>query len=290
MDKIRVLVIDDDKIILKTMNNILEEEGYIVNTADSGESGIKTAKEGVYDQIFLDLNIPDMNGLEILRELRKINSEIPITIITGYGTVDSAITAMKLNVSDYILKPLDPEQILQSIRKALKRRELEKEIVKKIPKPNVLLVAGNNDAAAPLIEQMNKEKIQVKTSNNINNAIMLLKEDLSINIVVCDLGRREIDGVAFLTEVKSLSPEMIFIAITSMPDINDAIVLMREGSYDYLVKPIKTEDLIISIRQAWQSQSQSLMNKQLLSYLQNINDEIDMAQRVYKKITELKDT
>lgn len=286
MDKTTILVIDDDRIILKTMSNILTEEGFVVVTASTGEEALKKIRENVYDHIFMDLNIPDIHGIDILKEIRKIEPDATVSIITGYGTVDSAIMAMKLNAADYILKPLDSEQILQSIRIAIKRKELEKEILKRIPKPKVLLVASKDDIIAKINVKLQEEKIQVETVSSINDAIMELRNDISINTVICDLGKKEIDGNAFLSKIKAISREIVFLPLTSMPDVNEAVMLMKEGAFDYLIKPVKVEDLLDSLKQAWQSQNQSFLNKQLLSYLQKINEEIDMAYKAYRKVTE----
>lgn len=289
MDKIKILVIDDDRIILRTMSNILEEEGYTVETATSGEEGIKKARESMYDLIFMDLNMPDKHGLEVMKEIRAIDQESCISIITGYGTVDSAITAMKLNAADYILKPIDPDQILQSIKMVMKRKELEKEIMKRIPKPKVLLVSTNEDTLVKIKEKLLEENIQVLTSNSHYDTLSQVKKDMTINTIICDLGKKEIDGIELLRDLKGISPEISFIPLTAMPDIGESILLMKEGARDYLVKPVKSEDLLSTLKQAWQSQSQTYLNKQLIMYLQKINEEVDMAYKAYKKVTERSD-
>lgn len=115
MEKIRILVIDDDPITLKIMKKILKSDNYLVETASSGKEGLEKFKKNIFDIIFLDLNMPDIHGLNVLKEMREINPDMPISIITGNEKEPYFDSALKLNANDYIEKPLSPYLVKLSI-------------------------------------------------------------------------------------------------------------------------------------------------------------------------------
>lgn len=110
----KMLVIDDDLIVLMTMRKILESENYYVDTASYGQEGLKKFSEEKYNFVFLDLNLPDKHGVEVLKEIKKMDPAANVIIITGYSR-ESSEAVMKLNAFDFIEKPLCPNRILKSI-------------------------------------------------------------------------------------------------------------------------------------------------------------------------------
>ncbi len=118
----RILVIDDDETVRRSCQRILGEKGYEVEAAGCGAEGLERAARGYFDCALVDLKMPDMDGMEIVRSARRDRSSMAVLIITGYGAVASAAEAMRLGVADYISKPFTPEQILQAVRQALRRR------------------------------------------------------------------------------------------------------------------------------------------------------------------------
>ena len=100
----KILFVDDDAGILEAAKTALELYGYDVITASSGEECLQ--KIGDADIVFLDIKMPGMNGIEVLKEIKKRNKDLPVIMITAYATVDTAIEAMKEGAFDYIRKPL----------------------------------------------------------------------------------------------------------------------------------------------------------------------------------------
>jgi len=119
-DKPQILVIDDEKDTCFILEDILTKEGYKVFTALDGMSGLKIVKEKKPDIVLLDLKMPEMDGIEVLRRIRKIDKNIVVIIITAYGTMDTARVAMKLGAFDYITKPCDPNSIKAVIKDGLR--------------------------------------------------------------------------------------------------------------------------------------------------------------------------
>lgn len=119
-DKPKILVIDDDKDVGYIFKKALAMEGYSVLTALDGVSGLRIVKEKKPDIVLLDLKMSKMNGIEVLRRIKKIDENIVVIIITGYGTMDTARTAMKFGAFDYITKPIDLEHVNAVIKDGLK--------------------------------------------------------------------------------------------------------------------------------------------------------------------------
>jgi two-component system nitrogen regulation response regulator NtrX len=117
--KARILVIDDEAAIRDSMRMILEYEGYEFLGAATGEEGIALAERDSIDLVFLDIKMPGMDGLEVLGRLKTVAESLPVVMISGHGTVATAVEATKLGAFDFIEKPLATERILLAIRNAL---------------------------------------------------------------------------------------------------------------------------------------------------------------------------
>ncbi len=122
--KSRVLVIDDEAEIRRSVRMILEYEGYDVIEASSGPEGIALTEKESPDLIFLDVKMPGMDGLETLQRIKASNDAIPVVIISGHGTVSTAVEATKAGAFDFIEKPLASERVLVTIRNALDQTRL----------------------------------------------------------------------------------------------------------------------------------------------------------------------
>jgi len=120
----RILIIDDEKSIRSTLREILEYEQYEIDEAQDGMEGLEKIQSGNYDLIFCDIKMPRMDGLEVLSNLQKSNSEIPVVMISGHGTVETAVDATKLGAFDFISKPPDLNRLLITVRNALEKKHL----------------------------------------------------------------------------------------------------------------------------------------------------------------------
>ncbi len=123
----KVLVIDDDVYVRDALSNILTQKGFLVDKAENGLEGIKLIKEKDYDVLLVDLVMPEMGGVDFLRELNRENVDVPSIVITAFASVDTAVEAMKLGALDYITKPFNIDELLVIIEKAIKVYELKKE-------------------------------------------------------------------------------------------------------------------------------------------------------------------
>ena len=135
----KVLVVDDDPVVGKSFDRVLSEKGYAVITARDGQEALSKIAAEDYDVVFTDIKMPGMNGLEVAERVKAKRPWIPVVIITGYGTAPNEARAEAAGVSDFLHKPLSPEVIEGSTRKAL----LEKEAV----------ATAKRETAAPAILQ-----------------------------------------------------------------------------------------------------------------------------------------
>jgi len=119
-----ILVIDDKDSMRQMLSKTLESEGYEVETAKDGEGGLKKAKEKRYDLVLADLKLPKMDGLEVLSSLKELDPEVGIIMMTAYGTIESAVEAMKQGAFDFLTKPFDTDYLNVLIKRALENRRL----------------------------------------------------------------------------------------------------------------------------------------------------------------------
>jgi two-component system response regulator HydG len=124
----RILVIDDDAGVRESMERMLQMAGYTVQSAATGEEGFDLARGGVFDVILSDMRMPGMSGLDVLRKLRDVRVDAAFIIMTGFGTVDSAVESMKLGALDFVQKPFFRDELLMRVRSAADRRQLARQV------------------------------------------------------------------------------------------------------------------------------------------------------------------
>lgn len=123
----RILVVDDEDAILQTMRSILETEGYAVECAHGAREALEIFRNAPCDVALCDVKMQGMDGLELLVALREIAPELPVIMVSGHGSIDTAVEALKKGAYDYIQKPLDLNRLLVSLRNALERNSLVEE-------------------------------------------------------------------------------------------------------------------------------------------------------------------
>ncbi|MDH3561748.1 MAG: response regulator [Gammaproteobacteria bacterium] len=119
----RVLVVDDDPVIGKSFDRVLSGKGYAVITAADGEEALRKLKDENYDVVFADIKMPGMNGLEVAERIKASQPWLPVVIVTGYGTEANEMRAEAAGVSGFLRKPLTPDMIEDSTKKALHEKD-----------------------------------------------------------------------------------------------------------------------------------------------------------------------
>jgi DNA-binding response OmpR family regulator len=123
MMKSNILVVDDEPVARQSLSEILRLEGYHVMSVSNGEAAVDHVRKYAVDLILLDLKMPGMNGLDVVQVVNQIAPDTEIILLTAYGSMETAVEALRQRVHDYLSKPASPNQILESVRRGLERRE-----------------------------------------------------------------------------------------------------------------------------------------------------------------------
>lgn len=155
----KVLIIDDERPIRSVLREILENEKYSVDDAENGKIGFELASKNKYDVILCDIKMPEMDGIEVLEKLQEKGVDSPVIMISGHGTIDTAVEALQKGAYDFIQKPLDLNRTLVSIRNAFERADLVEEtkvLKRKIHKGKTTDIIGESEAILAIKNMIDK--------------------------------------------------------------------------------------------------------------------------------------
>jgi DNA-binding NtrC family response regulator len=125
-----ILIVEDDAAMREMLREALEDDGYAVETAANGRAGVERVQKGGVDLVVSDVKMPEIDGLDMLREIKAVSPSPYVITITAFGSIDTAIRAVKLGAFDYITKPFEVDQLILSVEKALAERELRSEVAR----------------------------------------------------------------------------------------------------------------------------------------------------------------
>lgn len=128
MEKYRILLVDDDKTILNVLSRSLEAKGYIVSVAITGNKACEMMAGQMFHLVITDLNMPGINGLQVLQKSKTLYPESMAMILTGYGNLSSAVDALRLDADDYLIKPCDPDEFFFRIERCMEKFEMKRKI------------------------------------------------------------------------------------------------------------------------------------------------------------------
>ncbi|MCO5144405.1 MAG: sigma-54 dependent transcriptional regulator [Oligoflexia bacterium] len=167
----KILIIDDEASIRASLSGALKDESFEVMTAGSGEEGLGIAENGNFDLVLLDIWMPGIDGLETLKRLKSVLSDLPVIIMSGHGTVETAVKATKLGAFDFVEKPLSLERLLVTIRNALQFKALDNEnkILKSASQKSVEMIGES--------EKIKNLKKQVSTVSPLNSWVLITGEN-----------------------------------------------------------------------------------------------------------------
>ena len=144
--KHNILVVDDEPIARQSLSDILRLEGYNVTSVANGELAVEHVRGYSVDLILLDLKMPGMNGLDVVQVVNQLSPETEIILLTAYGSMESAVEALRQRVHDYLLKPASPMQILESVKRGLERRDVRLgEEVEAVSAPQLFILSDGSE-------------------------------------------------------------------------------------------------------------------------------------------------
>lgn len=157
-----VLVVDDDEDILKGLKEILENEGYTVDTAKTGQEAMEKLKSCSYDLALLDIRLPDIEGVKLITQIHESSQKTIKIMITGYPSLKNAVESMNLGANGYIIKPIDPEKLLAIVKERLENRvqveTLTEEEVKEWVESRLEIKKQRIRSLAEKLQEMYEEK------------------------------------------------------------------------------------------------------------------------------------
>ncbi|MEO0155941.1 MAG: sigma-54 dependent transcriptional regulator [candidate division WOR-3 bacterium] len=194
--KYRILIIDDETKICEILKDILDNEGYIADFATNGTDGLRKIQKDQIDLVLLDVKLPDIDGLTLLKKIKDFDSDISVIMISAFGTVSTAVEAVKNGAEDFIEKPLEVNRILTTIRNVLEKVELKKQ-------------------STALKSEMLKEYKIIGESEGIKRVLNLIEKAAPTNSTVLILGETGTgkDLVAHNIHLKSLRAGKSFIKV-----------------------------------------------------------------------------
>ena len=168
---ISVLIIDDEADMCEMLSHVLNQAGFITYTALDGNTGIEVFNKESPNVVILDLRMPCMNGMEVLKQIKQTNSETPVIIVTAYGEIQSAVEAVKHGAFNYFNKPFDNEEVVLTVKKALEERAMRQEI---------RMLKTQLNFAMPLFEQMGNSAEIAKV-----NELVTCVAPTNFTVVIC---------------------------------------------------------------------------------------------------------
>ncbi|HDZ25883.1 hypothetical protein LCGC14_1044290 [marine sediment metagenome] len=185
MIKDKILIIDDERGIRSSLKGILEDEGYSIKTANTGEDCLKLIEWQNFDLILLDIWLPEMDGIEVLKKIKKRGENPQIVMISGHGTVETAVKATKLGAYDFLEKPLSLEKVVLTVKNALKQKRLEEENIQLRQKIKVKLhLIGKSPS-------INKLRDEVKKTAPTNGRVLIYGESGTGKLLIARLIHQE---------------------------------------------------------------------------------------------------
>ena len=230
MDKINVLVVDDLKSSRLTLGGILEDEGHNVVLAENGYQAIEAAKQVPFDLVFMDIKMPGINGVQTFREVKKINPQTAVIMMTAYSVEDLVREALEEGAYAVVYKPFDMEHVVSIIESALHR--------------TLILVVDDYFADRETLKSILEERgYRVFIAGNGAEALAQVKEK-HFDIVFLDVRLPDIDGARIFEEVKTIDPEAAVIMMTGYSEEELVSRAISHGAYTCIYKPFDVEKIL----------------------------------------------
>ncbi|MCB4792811.1 MAG: response regulator [Elusimicrobia bacterium] len=259
----KVLIIDDEQGIRDLLKFLLQPKGFIVSDACGGIEGIEIFKKEVFDIVILDIHMPNMNGMEVLKVIKQIKPEQIVIITSSSSDSDFKLESesTKLGVYTCLYKPFNTEEIIKIMQEALSKRKKNMLIKNDV---KVLIIDDEQGIRDMISYALQKEGYTVKTAQNGKEGIQKVDEQ-EIDIVITDIKMPGIDGIEVLEKIKEIKPEIEVIVATGYGTMETAIESLRKGAYDYINKPFNINELSLLIAKAYET-------KQLKSQLVSLKE------------------
>ena len=202
----KILVVDDDEFVCNSLKWLLMEEGYDVGVAADGKTALRKMKEEDYDLILTDLMMPEVDGLAVLREAKESNPDTAVIILTGYGTLEAAISALEDGAYDFLTKPCDDGEMKYKIRGALEQRRLRRRVARLEEGPGEDWPAAREMLRVFLSRvDAQLERIQSQPPEAAGKTLAALRDRLNGIASLCEMSAGTVDPATIRRRLEELS-------------------------------------------------------------------------------------
>jgi len=241
-----VLIVDDDKIIRDQLQKELKREFFKTFLASDGKTALESLSQEEIDIVILDVKLPDMNGLEVLQEIKEKRPGCEVIVITGMGSQEIAIKSLRKGAIDYIEKPIDLDELSAALGRAQEKLAEKEELSYKY---RLLLIDDEVEIVKRIQKFLEKEGYEAVGAYNGKEGLNII-ENQKIDVVITDIKMDDLDGIEVLQRAKGLYRDIEGIMVTGFKDQELAIKSLRAGAVDYITKPINLDELLFSIKRA----------------------------------------
>ena len=239
--KLKILLVDDEKEFVDSLSERLELRDLDADIAYDGEQALQAVKAGEPDLMVLDLRMPGIDGIEVLRRVKKSHPGVQVIILTGHGTDKEEREAKNLGAFAYLQKPVDIDQLVGALHKE---------------KLKVLLVDDEKEFVDSLSERLELRNIDPEIAYDGEQAIRAVEEG-NPDLMVLDLRMPGINGIEVLRKVKKTNPDVQVVVLTGHGTDKEEKIAKKLGAVAYLKKPVDVDKLVRTMNKAWKRLKQS---------------------------------
>lgn len=267
-----ILVVDDIWEDRETLKDILSSK-YKVLTAKDGDEAINMVQHGNINTVFLDVRMPGKNGIDTLEAIKKFRKDIGVIMTTGYDMEESLVNSIKNDAFTILYKPFNIEKVFKILE--------SKDVPQKSTSTRLLVVDDDVNLRETLVDILTDENYDVISVSTGKEAIEKSKTQF-FQVVITDYHlSSDMTGLDVIKELKKINEDLYTILITGQASLDMAVQAIKEGVYDYLVKPVNPDTLKKTLKKALENQHLVVENKKLFKELKKVNTEL-------KKLDELK--
>jgi len=266
----KVLVIDDEKVVCHSCRRVLEEEGFDVSVAINGRDGIEKLSQENFDAVIVDLRMPGVGGMDVLRILKRTKPDTRAIIITAYSSVGSAVEAMQLGAADYLPKPFTPKELIQRVGRLFQTiktppepegekarlshermsvAEAEEVTEGAVAGARILLAGSDTEEMAALRQCLSPEPWQVRTVERHEEIIEIIRAG-EADVLVTGVDVLGMKAYDLIPEVKKLGSNIPIIVACADPSLDLARRIREFGIFFYLMEPFDPEEVRAAVRDA----------------------------------------
>lgn len=221
----RILIADDEPNMRVTLRDIMEDEGYEVVTAKTGEEAIDLCKKMEFDIVLMDVRMPGLSGVDAFREIRRYREGIKVILMSAYTVDDLKFAALDDGAIAFLPKPLDMQKTIELISEA---RETA-----------ILVVEDDESVSRPLVEKLKAEGYKVTSTRSPHDALELV-EQIKFDLVFVDVNLPAMNGLELYLAIKKITPTSVAIMMTGMEDefVSIAKQAVSKNAYTFIRKPL----------------------------------------------------